>query len=149
MIKFRFHRGSLEDSMKTVIEINTMVELVNAINKEFVYDIKETQITFSYASYDNRIGWDTYYVCVDGNAIGMSDGELAIKQNVTQEEELKIYRNLLIRLHEASWTGNAKMFSKIMNAISDYSYARTNSNPGNEEQEERDRLRTLLKLEKL
>jgi len=68
---------------------------------------------------------------------------------ITEKEELKIYRNLLINLHTASWTGNAKMFSKIMNAISDYSFARTNSNPGNEDQEERDKLRTLLKLEKL
>ena len=68
---------------------------------------------------------------------------------MTEKEELKIYRNVLINLHESSWTGNAKKFSKIMNAISDYSFARTNSNPGNEEQEESERLRTLLKLEKL
>lgn len=68
---------------------------------------------------------------------------------ITEKEELKIYKNLLINLHEARWTGNAKKFSKIMNAIGDYSFARTNSNPGNEEQEEKNRLKTLLKLEKL
>lgn len=68
---------------------------------------------------------------------------------ITEKEELKIYRNLLINLHEASWTGNAKKFSKIMNGIGEYSFARTNSNPGNEEQEEKNRLQTLLKLEKL
>jgi len=36
-MKFRFHKGSLEDSIKTVIDVNSLEELEDIISKE--YDI--------------------------------------------------------------------------------------------------------------
>ena len=64
-----------------------------------------------------------------------------------QEEELKIYRNLLIDLHTAHWTGNTKRFGELLKKIGDYSYARTNTNGFPEEEEERMK-QTLLDLDK-
>lgn len=69
-----------------------------------------------------------------------------MSQKVTKEEELSIYRNLLIKLHTARWTGNQKMFAEIIEKIGAYSYARTNSNAGNEEAEKELMDRTLLAL---
>lgn len=68
---------------------------------------------------------------------------------MNEKKELEIYRSLLINLHTYAWTGNNKKFQEIMEAIGRYSYARTNSNPGNEEQEECEQLSTLKKLGKL
>jgi hypothetical protein len=68
-------------------------------------------------------------------------------KKVTQKEELAIYRNLLIRLHTARWTGNAELVKVLLNRIGEYSYARTNTNEGNYKQEQRDRVNTLLNLD--
>ena len=70
-------------------------------------------------------------------------------KKITQKRELEIYRSLLIRLHTARWTGNIEMVKQLLDRISDYSYARTNTNEGNCKQEERDRIQTLLDLDKL
>lgn len=67
-------------------------------------------------------------------------------KKVTQKEELEIYRNLLIRLHTARWTGNSESAMRILKAIGDYSYSRTNSNFDMEKEEEKMQMRTLLKL---
>jgi hypothetical protein len=67
-------------------------------------------------------------------------------KKVTQKEELSIYRNLLIKLHTAIWTGNNDSVKRILKAIGEYSYARTNSNFGMEKEEEQKCIRTLLKL---
>lgn len=69
-------------------------------------------------------------------------------KKVTLEEELKIYRRLLIRLHTARWTRHTELVEDLLNRIAAYSYARTNSNAGNYEQEEKDRIKTLLNLDK-
>ena len=66
----------------------------------------------------------------------------------TQKEELAIYRHLLIRLHTAAWTGNYEVVRDLMDRIGKYSYARTNSNPGNYKQEKREQIQTLLNLDK-
>lgn len=66
-------------------------------------------------------------------------------KKITQKEELEIYRNLLIKLHTARWTGNSESVMRILEAIGQYSYSRTNSN-GFEKEEERMQMRTLLKL---
>lgn len=64
---------------------------------------------------------------------------------MTDKEKIEIYENLLISLHTARWTGNTKLFAGLMDKIGAYSYARTNSN-GYEEEEEELRMRTLLAL---
>jgi hypothetical protein len=65
----------------------------------------------------------------------------------TEQEELKIYRELLIRLHTARWTGNTKKVQELLDKIGAYSYARTNTNGFPEEEEERMK-QTLLDLDK-
>ena len=65
----------------------------------------------------------------------------------TQKEELKIYRNLLINLHEAKWTGNNKRLIELMDLIGAYSYARTNSTEDSK-QDNRNMIRTLLNLKR-
>ena len=67
----------------------------------------------------------------------------------TQKEEVFIYRHLLIKLNAACLTGDDERVKKILDAIGAYSYARTNSNPGNEKQECREQIRTLLNLKNL
>lgn len=64
---------------------------------------------------------------------------------ISKTEELQIYRNLLINLNTCRWTHNVERVTRILNAIGDYSYARTNSN-GDEKQEKKARDATLLKL---
>jgi len=66
---------------------------------------------------------------------------------LTEKEELQLYRRLLIHLHTCRWTGHADKVNEILNAIGDYSYARTNSS-GDWEQEKELELLTLLKLKK-
>ena len=75
--------------------------------------------------------------------------DMARLKQPTQKEELAIYRELLIHLHTCNWTGHHEKVGKILEAIGAYSYARTNSNPGNELQEKRDRIRTLLNLQNI
>jgi hypothetical protein len=67
---------------------------------------------------------------------------------MTQKRELEIYRNLLINLHEANWTGNKEQVQKIMKAIGNYSYVRTNSN-GFEKEENKIKIQTLIDLENI
>jgi len=66
---------------------------------------------------------------------------------MTDKEKINILSSFLIRLHTARWTGNTKMFAELMERIAAYSYARTNSN-GFEDEEELNRERTLLNLDK-
>ena len=68
-------------------------------------------------------------------------------KNLTEKEELEVYRRLLIQLHTCRWTGHSDKVKEILDAIGHYSYARTNSN-GDEKQEEKSRIRTLLELKK-
>ena len=66
---------------------------------------------------------------------------------MTQKEELKLYRELLITFHTLNWTGKHDKLKKLVELIAAYSYARTNSN-GDEKQEKRDQKVTLENLKK-
>ena len=68
-------------------------------------------------------------------------------KNLTEKEELQLYRSLLIHLHTCRWTGHSEKVKEILDAIGNYSYARTNSN-GDEKQEEEMRILTLLEHKK-
>lgn len=68
---------------------------------------------------------------------------------MTDKEKYNILSSFLIRLHTAGWSGNTKQFAELMERLAAYSYARTNSNYGDTEEEEEGRYeRTLLILEK-
>lgn len=59
---FRFHRGSLEDSMETCVEIKDLEHLINLIEKS--WDIKMSEISIKPYGKDERIGWDTQIVSI-------------------------------------------------------------------------------------
>ena len=82
-MRYRDHRGSLDESMKTVKEFYTIEELKQHLNKscnKFGKSVKT--IKFMYAGFDERINWHTFYVIqifedeTDPKIVGMSDGFL-------------------------------------------------------------------------
>lgn len=67
---YRDHRGSLEDSMKTVQEFNSMGDLNKYLSTIFSdYNRIVIDIKFEYKGFDPRIGWETYYVFVKLNGV--------------------------------------------------------------------------------
>ena len=77
-MKFRFNRELLDESMETMIDIPPTIEAIqdamrSAYGKLFKH-IKG-QIKVEPYGYDDRIGWDTYIVFIDGyGVIGFTDG---------------------------------------------------------------------------
>lgn len=67
-------------------------------------------------------------------------------KKISQKEELRIYRDLLITLHTCRWTGNNEKVVKILDKIGYYSYARTNSFEGPDYEQRRIERKTLLAL---
>jgi hypothetical protein len=47
---------------------------------------------------------------------------------MSEQEELNIYRDFLIYLHTARWTGNGDSVMRCLEAVGGYSYCRTNGN---------------------
>lgn len=91
-MKFRFHRGGLDDSMKTQVLIFTEVHLKKHIEKHIPSFKGDLQ--FKHIGFDDRIGWDTWYVLGDcfgekNIVIGMADtgsfiSAIKTKSNVTR-----------------------------------------------------------------
>jgi len=66
---------------------------------------------------------------------------------MTDGERVEILTGILIDLHTARWTGNQLMFAYHLDKIAAFSYARTNSNAYETDEEEDKKLeRTLLAL---
>jgi hypothetical protein len=59
---FRFHRGGLDESMKTIKIISSSMDLKNLIFE--ACDIQPTNITILPYLYDPRIQWDTHVVLI-------------------------------------------------------------------------------------
>mgnify|MGYP003399489751 CR=1 FL=1 len=62
-MKYRDHRCTLEESLKTVQEFNTKEELIshlNSIYSQFNRTIAE--IKFEYFGFDSRMQWESHYV---------------------------------------------------------------------------------------
>jgi hypothetical protein len=59
---FRFHRGGLEESMQTVIEIKSFEQLLITIIDG--WDINPTKVEIKPYIYDERIHWDTHFVII-------------------------------------------------------------------------------------
>ena len=70
---FRFHRGSLEDSTKTVVEVNSLEE-IRALLRSAGYPPGEVK-AYDYG-YDFRIGWNTHVVTVNGKHVGFTNGRV-------------------------------------------------------------------------
>lgn len=78
-MKFRRQRGSLEESMETVQEVQSLEDvraILHASRKEIGLDPSIGKLTCKHYSYDARIQWDTWIICEDGAAIGFANGEL-------------------------------------------------------------------------
>lgn len=75
---FRFHAGTLEESMKTCIEVTNRKELVDYLkNKSNLFgNIVEEEIQCNLYGYDNRIGWRTYLITDKHGVIGMTNGKI-------------------------------------------------------------------------
>jgi hypothetical protein len=67
-MKYRRQRGSLRDSMATMIEIEPTIGAL-----AFVLEAPPSAIAVEPYIYDKRTDWDTYLVCVEGMAVGYTN----------------------------------------------------------------------------
>ena len=67
-MRYRPQRGGLADSMAEVIELPaTLADLANHLG------VKPEQISLRSYGFDDRIGWMTWLVSIDGQAVGFTD----------------------------------------------------------------------------
>ena len=76
-MKYRPHRGSLKDSMREVVELPSIDALKEHLRLMGWPD--GVVLIEKYGGFDDRIGWDTYIVTIDGEAVGFTDSELSQK----------------------------------------------------------------------
>lgn len=72
-ILFRWHRPTLEESMKTCIEISSLANLNELIKEEYPFS---EDIKIEFYGFDYRTGWKTFMVLVDGYPTGWLNNEL-------------------------------------------------------------------------
>jgi hypothetical protein len=78
---FRRHRGMLEESLATTVSVSSVAELEAEVRKAWLHlGDRPVSISFKHVGYDDRCGWDTYYVLVDGQCVGMSDGAFGTQE---------------------------------------------------------------------
>ncbi len=76
-MKFREHRGMLDDSMKTVVEVADREALVSLLQSRLRDGVtfKDEDLKIEPYVYDKRIGWDTYIVTIKGYGVaGFTNG---------------------------------------------------------------------------
>lgn len=74
-MRAREHRGGLAESLATVFEFETKEELVKNINDRMGMHFRPSEIGFSHQGMDDRCGWDTYLVSIQGYGVfGYTDG---------------------------------------------------------------------------
>ena len=76
---FRFHRGSLADAMRTVVEVKTREELEKLIlekDGEWLPKALQMRIEKYGEGIDTRINWDTHIVMWGHTVIGFLSGPL-------------------------------------------------------------------------
>lgn len=75
---FRWHRGSLDESMASSVPCRTLAQLVGILRTGMgLGDVSAERVDVKRYTFDERTGWDTHLVTVDGNAVGMTNGALA------------------------------------------------------------------------
>lgn len=77
-INFRFHRGSLNESLKTMIVVTSIRQLVDKINSffEFSPNLSISDIKIKYQCFDKRLHAESYIVTCNDGIIGFCDGIL-------------------------------------------------------------------------
>jgi hypothetical protein len=75
MFKFRPHRGSLEEAMQEVVELETAQDLIDHLESQYEHlDASAPTINVEPYGYDNRIDWDTHIVSIAGfGVVGFTD----------------------------------------------------------------------------
>lgn len=78
MARFRFHRGSLDESLKTEIEVRNIETLHEVVCKELQdYSFSESSLIIGFYGYDKRIEKNLYSVRIYGiGIVGFLDSEL-------------------------------------------------------------------------
>ena len=77
MAKFRFHKGTLEESLKTEIEMNSKSDLCDFISRTFQSNFSKESLIIQYYGFDNRLNKDIHSVRIYGlGIVGFLDSEL-------------------------------------------------------------------------
>ena len=78
-VQYRPHRGSLAEAMKEVKTFHFFSEFVDFLREDlaqFVAPLEVGKLMINYYGFDDRIGWPTYIVTLDGfGVIGFTDGQ--------------------------------------------------------------------------
>lgn len=77
MPRFRFHRGSLEESLKTEVEVEN-IELLHEVICSHLqdYSISKSALIIKFYGFDERIAKELYFVQVYGvGIVGFLDSE--------------------------------------------------------------------------
>lgn len=77
-LQFRWQRGSLAQSLTTVVEFKCMADLVEILNQELLIKTDHTKVGVSRYTHDLRTGWNTYIVTVNGEGVGFTNGPVEI-----------------------------------------------------------------------
>lgn len=83
VVKYRPHRGQLADAMAEVAEVSDFHDLVRHMRAEcpdWIPDWAmptEANVTLRPYGWDDRIGWDTQIVLVNGKAWGFTSAPFA------------------------------------------------------------------------
>ncbi len=59
-VLFREHKGSLEDSLQTIKEVDSLKDIQFTMNEKYFHPI--SNLKSEYYTYDGRISWDTYII---------------------------------------------------------------------------------------
>lgn len=59
-VLFREHKGSLEDSLQTIKEIDSLKDIQFIISDKYFHPVSD--LKSEYYFYDGRISWDTYII---------------------------------------------------------------------------------------
>lgn len=77
-MRFREHRGGLNESMSTVVELDPTIDALKAHLNGILENWKVTRplkLNITHYAYDSRINWDTYMVKAEGSGfvVGFTD----------------------------------------------------------------------------
>lgn len=77
MTRFREHRGSLADSLETVVTLETRADLIAHLGRVLApFKVTDQIVETRHYAFDDRIGWNTYIVVVHGHGpVGFTDGD--------------------------------------------------------------------------
>lgn len=82
MTLYRSHREFLDDAMKTVVEVNSLKDLRAHLANTCPYaDVRSDNVLVEKygRDIDERIGWNTHIVTINGQVVGFTDGPLPIE----------------------------------------------------------------------